>query len=387
MKRYVIVLIMLLGAGAYAQRGAGPAAPAGGTPGQGQPGGRGRGSPEQQAAVAAQNQLEQTTPQIAYDAVSLPLMPEGHTIGETEGVALNSKKHLFVYTRSGNAGPARGATAAELFEFDQTGKFVKEWGQNAYGFSFAHAVKIDKNDNVWVVDEGSNMVMKFNPQGLVTMVLGRKDEAVDYLERFLEEGRHSDAAAITAPGAGAGRGGSFGRPTDVTWDLDGNIFVADGYNNSRVAKFTKDGDFVKSIGSRGNMPGQFNTPHTIASDAKGNIYVGDRGNQRIQVFDPDLNPVRIISNVRAPWAVCITPPNPQGQQFLYSADAGGKIYKEDLEGHMLGWFGTTGKKVGQFYWVHEMHCVNENELYTGEAQNWRIQHIMLHPGQKQSAAR
>ena len=141
MKRYVIVLIMLLGAGAYAQRGAGPAAPAGGTPGQGQPGGRGRGSPEQQAAVAAQNQLEQTTPQIAYDAVSLPLMPEGHTIGETEGVALNSKKHLFVYTRSGNAGPARGATAAELFEFDQTGKFVKEWGQNAYGFSFAHAVK------------------------------------------------------------------------------------------------------------------------------------------------------------------------------------------------------------------------------------------------------
>src|SRR5438876_1118261 len=257
---------MLLGAGVYAQRGAGPAPPAGGAPGQGQqPGGRGRGqSPEQQAAAAAQNQLEQTTPQIPFDAVSLPLMPEGHTIGETEGVAINSKKHLFVYTRSGNAGPARCATAAELFEFDlnQNGKFVKEWGQNAYGFSFAHAVKIDKNDNVWVVDEGSNMVMKFNPQGLVTMVLGRKDESIDYLERFLEEARHTDAAANTAVGAGAGRGGTFARPTDVTWDLDGNIFVADGYDNSRVAKFTKDGAFVKSIGPRGPAPGQFNTPPT-----------------------------------------------------------------------------------------------------------------------------
>jgi DNA-binding beta-propeller fold protein YncE len=382
-KRYAIVLIILLSAVLYAQRGAGPATPA--EPGQAGRGGRGP-SPEARAAADAQNQLEQNTPQIPYDAVVLPLNPEGHTIGETEGVALNSKKHLFVYTRSGNSGPARGGQAAELFEFDQTGKYVKEWGQNSYGFSFAHAVKVDKNDNVWVVDEGSNMVMKFNPQGLITLVLGRKPESIDYLEEFLEEGRHTEQSAITAIGAGAGRGGTFSRPTDVTWDNDGNIFVADGYDNSRVAKFNKDGDFVKSIGSRGPAPGQFNTPHTIASDAKGNIYVGDRGNSRIQVFDPDLNPVRIISNVRAPWAVCITPPNAQGQQFLFSADAGGKIYKEDLEGHLLGWFGTTGKKVKQFYWAHEMHCVNENELYVGEAQNWRVQHVTLSP-QKQSAAR
>jgi hypothetical protein len=156
-------------------------------------------------------------------------MPEGHTIGETEGVAINSKKHLFVYTRSGNAGPARGAQAAELFEFDQNNKFVKEWGQNSYGFSFAHAVRVDKEDNVWVVDEGSNMVIKFNPQGLVTMVLGRKDEAIDYLEEYLEDGAHTERGRNARPGAGAGRGGSFGRPTDVTWDTQGNVFVADGY--------------------------------------------------------------------------------------------------------------------------------------------------------------
>jgi 6-bladed beta-propeller len=378
-KRYVIALMLFVGVATYAQNQAPPAGGQAGQPAQGAEGrGRGRGlSPEQQAALAAQTELENKTPQIPYDATVLPLMPTGHTIGETVGVALNSKKHIFVYTRSGNIGPARGAQAAELFEFDETGKFVKEWGQNAYGFSFAHAIRFDKEDNLYVIDEGSNMVMKFNPQGLVTMVLGRKDEAVDYLERYLEEGRKNDPANLTGPGTGGGRGGSFGRPTDVAFDTQGNIFVADGYTNSRVAKFTKDGDFVKSIGTRGNQPGQFSTPHTIANDAKGNIYVGDRGNQRIQVFDPDFNPIRIINNVRAPWAMCITPPNAQGQQYLFSSDAGGKIYKEDLEGHLLGWFGTIGKKTGQFYWVHQMHCVSENELYTGEAQNWRIQHITL----------
>ncbi|HTU01618.1 MAG TPA: peptidyl-alpha-hydroxyglycine alpha-amidating lyase family protein [Candidatus Sulfotelmatobacter sp.] len=390
MKRYVLVLIMLLGVAAYAQRGGGGAQPGGATPqdpgGRGAGGGRGgggfgggRGNPEQDA-------LEAKTPQIPFDAVSLPLMPAGHTIGETEGVAINSKKHLFVYTRSGNAGPARGAQAAELFEFDEKGNYVKEWGQNAYGFSFAHAIRFDKDDNLWVVDEGSNMVMKFNPQGLVTMVLGRKDEAIDYLERFLEEANHTEAGANSKPGAGAGRGGSFGRPTDVTWDTQGNIFVSDGYDNSRVAKFTKDGDFVKSVGSRGNGPLQFSTPHTITSDAKGLIYVGDRGNNRIQVVDSDLNLVKTFTNVRAPWAVCVTPPNAQGQQYLYSADAGGKIYKLDLNGNLLGWFGTTGKKVGQFFWVHEMHCVSENELYTGEAQNWRVQHITLHPERMQKTS-
>jgi DNA-binding beta-propeller fold protein YncE len=375
-KRVAIALVAALAAAAYLHR----------TDAGAQGFGRAM-TPEQQAAQAAQAQLEQNTPQLPYDAVSLPLMPTGHTIGETVGVAVNSKKHLFVYTRSGNVGPARGAQAAELFEFDETNKFVKEWGQNAYGFSFAHAIRFDKDDNLFVIDEGSNMVMKFNPQGLVTMVLGRKDEAVDYMERFLEEGRKIDGAALTAPGSGAGRGGSFGRPTDVAFDTQGNIFVADGYTNSRVAKFSRDGDFIKAVGKRGTAPNEFNTPHTIANDAKGNIYVGDRGNSRIQVFDSDLNPVRIISNVRAPWAVCVTPPNAQGQQFLFSADAGGKIYKLDLDGKLLGWFGTNGKKVGQFFWVHEMHCVSENELYTGEAQNWRIQHITLKAAPKQATGR
>ena len=190
MKRFAIFVFLLVGVAAFAQQRGQEPSPAAQQPGGG---GRGRGlTPEQQAALAAQTELEKNPPQIPYDAVALPLMPTGHTI-------------------------------------DETGKYIKEWGQNAYGFSFAHAIRFDKEDNLFVIDEGSNMVMKFNPQGLVTLVLGRKDEAVDYMERFLEEGRKTDPAVRTGPGSGAGRGGSFGRPTDVAFDLQGNIFVADGY--------------------------------------------------------------------------------------------------------------------------------------------------------------
>jgi len=317
-------------------------------------------------------------PQIPYDAKELPLVVPNHTIGETEGVALNSQKHLFVYTRSGNTGIARGATAAQLFEFDPAGRFVKQWAPDSYGLSFAHAVKVDKDDNVWVVDEGSGMVIKMNPEGRVVMVLGRKPESIDYLEKYLERGeKDEERFPVGSPNR-------FNRPTDVTWDTAGNVFVSDGYGNSRVAKFTKDGDWVKALGTHGNGPNQFSTPHAIASDARGNIYVADRGNNRIQVFDPDLNPLRIIDNVRSPWAICVS----QGPtQYLYSADANtGHIYKDDLEGHPLGYFGKMGKRVGQFYWVHQMTCPSENEIYTGEAQNWRVQHLTLRPSAHQAAS-
>ena len=396
MKRYVMVLGVLVVATAFVPRGAVSGEQAAAQPQQpaqtAQPaegrGGRGRGlSPEQQAALAAQTELEKNTPQIPYDAVSLPLMPTGHTIGETEGVAINSKKHLFVYTRSGNVGPARGAQAAELFEFDENGKFVKEWGQNAYGFSYAHAIRVRQGRQPLGDRRRLEHGDEVQPAGARdAWCSGGRTKRSTIWSGSSRKGARSTRRSCRARRRRGTRRQL--RPSDRRRVRHaGRHLRRRRLHNSRVAKFTKDGDFVKAIGTRGNQPGQFNTPHTIANDAKGNIYVGDRGNQRIQVFDPDLNPVRVISNVRAPWAVCITPPNAQGQQFLFSSDAGGKIYKEDLEGHLLGWFGTIGKKVGQFYWVHEMHCVNENELYTGEAQNWRVQHITMKAAPKSSAAR
>ena len=171
-------------------------------------GGGGQQSPEQQAALAKQAALEKATPRLQITEEVLNLSVPGHTIGEAVGVAKNSRGNLFVFTRSGNAGPAKGATASQLFEFDQNLKFVKQWGPDNYAASFAHTVRVDKQDNVWMTDEGSNMVVKFNPQAQVTMVLGRKTEAIDFLERFTERGEKDENRRL--PGAWAR---STGRPT------------------------------------------------------------------------------------------------------------------------------------------------------------------------------
>ena len=273
-----------------------------------------------------------------------------------------------MFSRTGRGGPARGATASQLYEFDQTLKFVKQWGQDNYAASFAHTVRVDKYDNVWMTDEGSNMIVKFNPQGMVSMVLGRKPEAIDYLERFPRARREGRQHATRRQPR------SFNRPTDVTWDTQDNIFISDGYGNSRVAKITKDGTWVKALGTRGSGPNQFSTPHGITSDAKGNIYVADRGNRRIQVFDPDLNPIKIFSNVAAPWSVCTTP---GPTQYLYSGDGTGKIYKLDLNGNLLGW-AQTSKGHGQTgCLIHELHCESENVIYKGDCSTWTVEKITI----------
>ena len=231
----------------------------------------------------------QNVPEIAFDSVPNFLkFPAGLYLGEGIGVATNSKGHVFVYTRSGET---------RLFEFDQNGAFVREVGPGLYGFTFAHAVRVDKDDNIWTVDEGSNMVIKFSPAGRVLMVLGRRPEAVDELTNMTGNG--------SAPQSN--KPYSFNRPTDVAWDAQGNIFVSDGYGDNRVVKYDKNGRFIKSAGTRGNGPGQLNLPHTMATDAQGNVYVGDRGNARVQVWDNDLNFKTMYDQVGSPWAVCVSP--------------------------------------------------------------------------------
>ena len=181
------------------------------------------------------------------------------------------------------------------------------------------------------------MVIKFNPEGRVVMVLGRRPEPADAVS-----GAPAGAAVPPLPYI-------FDRPTDVGWDAAGNIFVSDGYGNSRVVKYDKNGRFIATVGSHGSAPGQLNLPHTLAVDAKGNVYVGDRSNRRIQVFDNDLKFKAIYDNVGAPWAVCITP---GPHQYLYTSNSNpdsnnaelaavtGEIYKMELDGTILGKFGT-----------------------------------------------
>lgn len=333
-----------------------------------------------------------TVPEIPYESVPDFLkLPTDVYLGEVAGVAVNSKGHVFVFSRGNTTGPAYGASAAQLLEFSPEGKFLREIGHNLYAWSYAHSVKIDKEDNIWVADKGSDVVIKFNPDGRVAMVFGRKQEASDEGTGPL---KHPKPPLPPVDGM-------FRQVTDMTWDAAGNTYITDGYVNSRVAKVDKNGNWLKSWGEPGDQPGQFNTPHSIAADAKGNIYVADRGNRRIQVFDAEgkfLRQIMIDIPVRddarpaignkpaqttgtmgpgSPWAICITPgPN----QVLYSSDAfPGRIYKLTLDGRVLGVLGESGKQLKQFGWIHEIACPSENELFVAELLNWRVQKLLLQP--------
>ena len=286
------------------------------------------------------------------------------------GVATNSKGHLFVYTRSANT---------RLFEFDQNGKYVREIGEGNYGFEFAHSRACRS--------AGQH--------------LGRR-RGHQHGPQVQSRGTDRDGAG---PQAGCGRGPGraiacagpapaekylFGRPTDVAWDPQGNIFVSDGYVNHRVVKYDKNGRFLKQVGSEkpGSEPNQFNTPHGIAVDAQGNVYVADRANHRMQVFDNNLERKAIYDNIGDSWTVCISP---GPHQYLFTSnsnpngnppgswDITGEIYKMELDGTILGKFGHAGKQFGGFQVVHMMDCRNPNEIIVAEIESWRVQKLILKP--------
>src|SRR5215831_15431943 len=184
---------------------------------------------------------------IPFDAQAdfLKISPDMN-FGEVLGVAVNSKGHVVVLNHPGSAasGPLYGNASTQLLEFDQTGKFVREIGRGVYGLGYSHSVRFDRYDNLWVVDKGTNAVVKFNPAGYVTLNLGRRPEGPDDpAESYYRPGRRDPLPHVD---------GMFRQPTDVAWDSDDNIYVSDGYTNARVAKFDKNGNWVKSWGSRGS---------------------------------------------------------------------------------------------------------------------------------------
>jgi hypothetical protein len=336
-------------------------------------------------------------PEIPFTASEFLKPPPDMHLGEIAGVAVNRDRHVFVFQRGNTSGPAYGAAASQLLEFGPDGRYLREIGKNLYAWSFAHNVRIDPQGNIWAADKGSDMVIRFNPQGRVTWVFGRKVEASDEGAHPLEHPNPKLPAVE----------GSFRQVTDMTWDSKGNTYISDGYINARVAKISPDGQWIGGWGTPGSGPGQFNTLHSIQADAQDRIYVADRGNRRIQVFDTEGKLLKIITidvpappnaptatgpkpptdyagvaamnQPGAPWALCITPPA-NGRQLLYVADAyPGRIYKLSLEGEVLGMLGSSGRQMGQFRWIHEIACPSENELYVGELLNWRLQKLVLSP--------
>jgi NHL repeat len=347
-------------------------------------------------------------PVISFDSIAdyLKYSPDMN-LGEVLGVTVNSKGRLVVLNHPGSStsGPLFGNATTQLLEFDQSGKFVREVGRGVYGLGYAHSVRFDKYDNLWVVDKGTNSVMKFNPAGYVTMNLGRRSEGPNEPEYFKGNGLRRGGPAPQHVD------GEFGAPTDVAWDSDDNIYISDGYTNSRIAKFDKHGNWIKSWGSRGSggvnatdNPSQFNTPHNIGIDRQNNVFVADRANRRIQVFDRDGTFLRFIflnaaydkkrhpvlgnldpnpPDETQPSTICITN---TPTQYLYVSDQDpGRIYKLSLDGQILGTLGESGHEMGQFNWLHAIACPSENELYVADMNNWRVQKLILHPDKQKES--
>ena len=359
------------------------------------------------ATLAAQG----APPQIAFDANADFLRTPADTyVGEVGGVGRNSRGQIFVYTRTGHPYATLGdnrtfyRNGSRLFVFDANGKFVREWGQDVYGFNDAFGLRIDAQDNVWTIDQGASQVVKFDPQGRILLVLGRKPEAINVRPAQPAAGREGGGGGEGAGGAGrggaagpaaGGRGGgaapgsgvpgsTFSEPSDVAWDAMGNIYIADGVGTTnRIAKFDKDGRFIRHWGSTGSEPGQFNGVKALAIDRQGNVYAADMRNKRIQVFDANGTFKSQFGNIGTPIAICMTT---GPTQYLYVSHAGDDVgmddaamYKVTLDGKVVGRFGSAGKQPKEFGIANSIDCRNENELLVGEMSNWRVQRITLKP--------
>jgi DNA-binding beta-propeller fold protein YncE len=275
----------------------------------------------------------QAVPELPYRVVPhFFKFPSGMTPGEASAVAVNSKGHIFLFQR----------TKPMLAEYDEKGAFVQSIGDGL--FSHPHGLRIDGDDNIWTTDDRSNLVLKLDPSGGVLLVLGRIN-------------------------TGAEANWLFNQPADVAFAKNGDIYVADGYGNSRVVKFDREGNYIKAWGKYGAGIGEFNLPHSVAVDGEGRVYVGDRENQRIQIFDPDGRFLQQWTGIGYPYGLLITP-----DQHVWMADGGyDRIVELDHDGKIVGAFGEPGHKPGQLAWAHFMAMGPDHAIYVADVLNWRFQ--------------
>jgi DNA-binding beta-propeller fold protein YncE len=234
----------------------------------------------------------------------------------------------------------RGKQPILVFEAD--GTFIRSWGDK--DIDTPHGVRVDPHDNVWVTDMRGHRVMKFSPEGKLLLALGKRGKKGDGPDRF-------------------------DRPTDVAVSASGDFFVTDGYGNSRVLKFSKEGKLLKQWGRKGKGEGEFDLPHAICFDEKTNrVYVGDRENDRVQVFDTEGKFIAQWKDSGAPFGLSLS----KGRLFVADTRANW-VRVLDLTGKPLGRWGEKGVAAGQFDEPH-MPCVDsKGAVYVAEVTGRRVQ--------------
>lgn len=297
------------------------------------------------AAWPARAQMEEAPPQLPFHAVDgFFHYPAHYVLGRMSGVAVGPAGRIVALNRGYHP----------VLEFKSDGSFLNSWGEGSRMFEGAHNVRFDRLGNLWYVDAADNMIYRFDAEGRTVGTLGTNPEPWTYLT-------HVIAGAVPPRSA-------FYQQTDIGWSRDGTIFVADGYGNSRVAKFDKDGNFVKAWGERGAQPGNFNTPHSLVVDDNDIIYVADRGNSRIQSFDTEGNLKSVWRLPTAPWSLCLTA-GPNQVMFVGSV---GRVYKMDLSGKILGAFGRAGRMPGTIDSIHQIACPDEKTVYLANLYSNRL---------------
>jgi DNA-binding beta-propeller fold protein YncE len=346
-------------------------------------------------------------PEIKYESdTNFLKLPFNMNFGDPVSVSVDTiSGDIYVANRGGISGPAYAPLASQILVFDKNGGFRHELAPGINSHSYVHAVRVDSQGYVWVVDKGSDMVVKIDPKsGHVVMVFGRRGES----SNKNSQGPRYEGTDKETPGkVPAPQYNLFRAPTDVAWDGEGNTYISDGYVNSRIAVFDKNGAPIASFGEFGHGPGQFSTAHNIQVAPNGDIFVADRANDRIQVFDSSrrfIKEIRLTSlpvppgyggmqwmehpagspNPNTPWSLCITP-GPDSVLYVGSGYPN-RIFKLTLDGKVIGAFGHTGKGPGEFGWVHGLACESENVIYVADELNWRIHRLVLHPDKAAEAA-
>jgi len=253
-------------------------------------------------------------------------LPESQSLGPVAGVATDSEDRIYVFQRGQDAPP--------LLCFDSEGKFLFSWSH--IQFRQPHMVHCDRDDNVWLIDDGAHVIYKLSQEGKILFTLGVKGVPG-------EDGTH------------------FNRPTDIAFNVQGEMYVSDGYENKRIAKFDPEGNFILQWGALGDEPGQFALPHAISVDKDGLVYVADRANWQVPVFDPDGTFIEQWTHIGRPSDLV----HVSDGGFFICDGPSGRVTRVSNSGEVIGFFGKPGSKPGQIGAAHSITYLSNSDVIVG----------------------